>query len=118
MKSTDQNGQDGAQWQEEKLSVSELKKSQDIDKMLVQVDTHVEYFSSSQTPCNACRTNLHCSSKLLTIFFVQVENLFINQLEAGNRKKAMARFFSSDIVAIVLFSFIKPTLFFALFPFF
>ena len=30
--------QDGAQWQEEKLSVSELKKSQDIDKMLVQVE--------------------------------------------------------------------------------
>jgi len=50
------NCKDGAQWQEEKLSVSELKKSQDIDKMLV-----------------------------------QVENLFINQLEAGNRKKAMAR---------------------------
>ena len=37
IKSTDQNVQDGAQWQEEKLSVSELKKSQDIDKMLVQV---------------------------------------------------------------------------------
>ena len=33
------NIQDGAQWQAETLSVSELKKSQDIDKMLVQVDT-------------------------------------------------------------------------------
>ena len=36
--------QDGAQWQEEKLSVSELKKSQDIDKMLVQVEKLVKYF--------------------------------------------------------------------------
>ena len=32
--------QDGAQWQDEKLAVSELKKSQDIDKMLVQVGHH------------------------------------------------------------------------------
>ena len=31
--------QDGAQWQDETLSVSELKKSQEIDKMLVQVES-------------------------------------------------------------------------------
>ena len=39
-----QNVQDGAQWQEEKLSVSELKKTQDIDKMLVQVGNMFFFF--------------------------------------------------------------------------
>ena len=48
-----QNVQDGAQWQEEKLSVSELKKSQDIDKMLVQVEnTRGIFFFWLNTPCN------------------------------------------------------------------
>ena len=62
----------GAEWLATKFSDSELNSSQDIEKLIVKVAFGFKIFE-------------------YWAFVIQVEKLFTNELEKGNRKKAMTR---------------------------